>query len=385
MMILSRGNFDHDVILHVCLVLLAGMLNASGAESVTMPGKWDMKSRLRLSLCYDETAVPRTGSDHTTVDTMCTTVAPGVTLRRADGSDLIDLGYDFRASIYEKLSNRDLYTHRGRVLVRQRMFPAVTGTVDEKFTYSFDSGGEQDEAIARPSTYADNEMRLGLNADFSDRVCGLLEVNHEKRVYADHYFDNWSTVSPGIGVEWQAGRTGRLSLRQEFKHLNVENSRNAQTREALFGYACALPWELKFDVQTGILTLDDHSNTDPSGSIRLSKRWPRANVTVRWEREASVSSGTSRVIRRDHIAVQPGYLLGAGTEAVGRISLVEEQSIDDDCTDTTTWRSGVALCRKLTEFLTADLGYTYVDQDSRGSSGTTLCGSIISIGLAAVF
>lgn len=88
-----------------------------------------------MAVCYDETVVPRTGRDRAPVDTLCTTVSPGVTLTRRSGPDLLSLKYDLRSTMHEEMENRDTLTHSAGLTWRKRLHQAVTANVDERFTY----------------------------------------------------------------------------------------------------------------------------------------------------------------------------------------------------------------------------------------------------------
>jgi len=370
----------------VPLTLACALLGAGSRVGETKP-TWECLPRASLAVRYDETALPRTGRNRTALHTMCTTITPGVTLRQRSGPDRLDLKYDLRATMYDEMENRDALVHYAGLIWRKRLNPSVTTTVNERFTYSVDSGGEQDEAITRVSTYANSRLKLGVDARAGKEKDWrwLANLGHERRAYDDDRYSNWYTVNPTLGVEWRLSKSCRLTVRQETKYLTIEDRDSERTHRTLAGYACQLPWNLRFDARAGLLTLDDGSRTDPAGSLRLSRRWKKADLSLRWERDASVSTGNSRVVRRDYLVVQPRYRINPETQAFGRISLVEQESVDDDRTDTTTWRSGVTVRRKLTDDLSADLGYTYVDQEVNGKYGTPLSGNIVSIGLRATF
>ena len=368
-----------------CALALFVALTTVSKPSRGAPPTWDLQSKLRLSLCYDETAIPRTGRDRSPVDSACTTVEPGIALKRRSGPDLIDMRYRLRAKMYEELSSRDAQAHYATLAWRKRVLPQTTLSVNDRFAYSLDSGGEQDEAVTRPTTYTNNKLKLAMETRTGETWRWLVDVVHERRLYDDHYFDNWYTISPTVGVEWRSTQHCRLSLRQELKHLSIEDADPERTRRTLAGYACRLPWNLDFDIRAGVLTLDDGTNTEPAGYVRFSRRWKKGALSVKWDRSTSISSGNARVVRRDYLVVQPRYRLTAKTQASARVGLVVQDSVGDDYTDTTTGRSGVTVRRTLARGISADVGYTYVDQNVRGRSGTPLSGSIVSMGVTAAF
>lgn len=365
---------------------VVGVLLAMGTPALSSAeSPWSFGSRLRLETCYDETVLPRSGPDRDAASAFCTMLGLGLQMRYRRTADRVDLRYDGRLRQYEEIEERDSMMHRVTGRWIRSLDSGLTLRLDERVTYREDTGGENDESITRPATYLGTATAFGITGRIAKRWQPSLRLATETRSYADTSIDNWYTLTPSAEIAYIQNRDCRWTLKHEFSYLSVEKEDRERTHRVLAGYVCTLPYKLRFDVRAGILAWGDRTTTDPAGSVSVSRRWSKASLSLRWRRTASVSSGSGRVVRRDYLLVQPTYRLTPKTRALGRVSMVIQESLDDDRTDTTTWRSGLVLRRDLLKRVTADLAYTYVDQTVRGRSGRALSGNIVSVGMTASF
>lgn len=374
-------------VLSVLLYCLPCAFSAPKAKNESAPPA--MKRRFTpyvgLALSYDQTILPRTGNRNEVAESLVMDVRGGATWRFWRKGDMRIARYDFSSRYYDEVRERDAMNHRLTGIWRRTLDPDWGMRLTERLTYRSDTGGEEDENIRRFSTYTDNRFGVDLDRRIGDRWKTYFGVEHELREYVDGGYDDWNTVSPYAEIERRVQKRGRVSLRYESKYLNVEESESEWTRRILAGYVTPLPWKLRLDAGIGVLMLDGEGATDPAGRVTLSRNWRKLRLNLRWNRSASVSTTSSQVVRRDYLVFTPRWILTPKLQLIGRVVYVNQQSLDNDRTDTVTWRSGLTLRRKLNDWLAGDFTYTYVDQDADGRSGTSLSGGIIRMGLNARF
>jgi len=247
-----------------------------------------------------------------------------------------------------------------------------------------DTGGENDEAISALTTYIYNRARVTADYALAPRWKLLLGLAHSVRDYQESIYRDSNTIAPSWGLQWRPNKRDRWQLNHEFKHHDVDRQEIVQTHRLLAGYATALPWKVYLDAQLGVLWFQNTGSTYPAGRVVLRRAWGRARLSLRCERSSSVTSYYGAT-RRDYVSLRPQYKLDKNTDLIGRVSLVLSESVEDDRIDTSTWRYGLTLRRRLTRWLTGDVGYTYVDQNARGISGYDIHGPIALAGLHARF
>jgi hypothetical protein len=343
---------------------------------------WQYHPSLGLTVAYDETLYPRIGSTRDPEASFVTTVAPGIQVRRQQGRNYADLRYNFYARFYEEMRERDSQSHSLNFTWYERPSNTWGWRFYDRFTYLDDVGGAADDEVTTLITYADNVAQLDGDVQLAKEWKLLAGMAYHVRDNQDPIRADWYTLSPKWGLEWKPDG-GRWTLNHDFKYLDIEQGEDERTHRILAGHATKLPWNLSLDVRLGVLYFESVGEVDPAGLVNLYRRWPKVRASLRYERSASVSTGTSRVVRRDYLSFVPTWTVVKNTSLSGRLSVLYQKSTASELIDTTTWRSGVSLHQRLNKYLTGALTYTYVDQHADGTSGLDLHGSIIAASLTA--
>ena len=167
--------------------------------------------------------------------------------------------------------------------------------------------------------------------------------------------------------------------------IHVETQEVVEYNTFLVGFSMPIPLEMHLQASVGTLFGRHFRTLDPTVRIDLTRKMGKLSLRTRWNRSIAVSTNRSELTRRDTFSFNPQYRLTPETRLSGNLSYIMSKSLDNGRTNTQTLRTGVELRRELTKWLSMELKYTYVDQQARGTSGQTLSGSIVTVGLNAKY
>jgi len=369
----------------LALFFLQSLPALAAAKQPSPKMSWKLSYTAKLGVSYDETVLPRTGNTHKPEPSIIADGSGGFSSQWQKGRNFFKAGYNLRFKKYNKVWERDSHDHR--LELKCRIFPTnrLQLNFSDRFTRLEDTGGEADESISVLSTYNDNYLTSNVTYRLAKKITLKGAFTNQTRDYKERVTHDWFTVGTAYEIGWQPRSNGRWTLQYKFKYLDITGEEQSKSHEVLAGYAVKLPLKLDFDLRVGILNIQEGPSLEPAGEVRISRRWDKAKIAFRWKREATVSSGASRVVRRDFVSILPSYRFNNNTKILGTMTYLLQKSVNDYLTDITTWRFGFRLQQRITKSFSINVNYTYVNQDVRGQNGVPLNGNIVGLGLTASF
>jgi hypothetical protein len=118
----------HRLLISILAVFIA-------ASPVIAKSKWSLTPRLYLEEQYDDNLFL---SETDEKDDWITTISPGVDLKYETPTELLDLDYELRRSMYSDFSELDFTAHRGRAEARKDFGSSLSAGITEVFIQSED-------------------------------------------------------------------------------------------------------------------------------------------------------------------------------------------------------------------------------------------------------
>ena len=357
---------------------------ASAKKENPPPFKLPFQLYGSTSLSYDETVIPRSDSRET-ADILIKRFRVGGNYSRRMGNSYLRLNYNLTTKSYQDLEERDSVDHRASLYWSQKINDKLSWNFSNYYAYLQDTGGEADETISSILTYRQNIARFSTLYKFTRKLELQLDVRNLVRNYEEPGRNDYRTTTPAWQIGWKPGKKVKWTFRHEYEMIHVETQEVVEYNTFLVGFSMPIPLEMHLQASVGTLFGRHFRTLDPTVRIDLTRKMGKLSLRTRWNRSIAVSTNRSELTRRDTFSFNPQYRLTPETRLSGNLSYIMSKSLDNGRTNTQTLRTGVELRRELTKWLSMELKYTYVDQQARGTSGQTLSGSIVTVGLNAKY